>query len=571
MKKDFIDNITSIIDEDSSLSEKRMKLRQEKSHRRGRNRIIISVIINMLQEYSLPLNFGDKLNIHDSVELSDKEYDILLAISCRSSCLYFSAVCFEFVWSHYHRIDLAEKSMNLYLDILKIERDDSRKAAFVTAICRIYSVTKLKKFDIEGFHQFCLESLIPKLSPSGRWINTILKSLMLGSKSNVLEEYILKLIKSKESQKEYFDIITLTEILIDGYKRERRNIEKQTWMSNLAKYHELAADLLDWNDSKNALKITHLIQKSMQIWSDSGNPSAGEERKRLAKRIEPVKKLSLESLQSVSSREFDLTDIINEIYERVKCASLEECIWKFVHVIGLITPKDLKARYENNDLIFSTFFGTTVLDADGRIKCIVPPLQNASPDEEKIIWEYEAGCDYSIYADAVISRYLHIIREYFSFSEDNLKFIVDNNAFIPEDRKRSFLKGLVAGFNFDYITALSILMPQVENAIRCLARICGAVVYKTKDKGLEECLSLETILKLPEIEDCLDPIFLFNLKVFYTSDYGFAMRNTVGHGLMSDAELSSSQGLIVWWFTLYICCIYSPEFKKRLYKQIKKE
>lgn len=295
--------------------------------------------------------------------------------------------------------------------------------------------------------------------------------------------------------------------------------------------------------------------------------AADRERKRLAKRIEPVKKMSLTCLKSFSLGKYDLTETIDRIHDITKNASFEKCLWNFSHAINLISPSSLEKSHRENGFIFSSLFATTVLDSSGRIKCIVPALLNSSSDEANQVWEHEAEQEYSIYADALISRYLRIIKEYFHFTEVNLKFIVENNVFVPEDRKIAFLKGLTAGFNYDYITALSILLPQVENAIRCLANDCGIVVYKTKDNGVEECLSLDSILKLTEFEELLDPTFLFNLKVFYTSDFGFGMRNMVSHGLMSDAELSSFQGLVVWWFTLYVCCIYSYELRIRLFRE----
>ena len=66
-----------------------------------------------------------------------------------------------------------------------------------------------------------------------------------------------------------------------------------------------------------------------------------------------------------------------------------------------------------------------------------------------------------------------------------------------------------AGFNLELPTAMHLLMPQIENAIRCLAQECGAVVYKTHKDGVEECLSLESILKTPEVIDCFEETFLF--------------------------------------------------------------
>ena len=71
--------------------------------------------------------------------------------------------------------------------------------------------------------------------------------------------------------------------------------------------------------------------------------------------------------------------------------------------------------------------------------------------------------------------------------------------------------------------------------------------------------------------ECLDETFLFNLRLFYTSDYGFGMRNIVSHSLYSDAELQSSSSLIVWWFTLKVCCMFSTNLLERVSKQIKED
>ncbi len=571
MKNDLINIIVSVVNSNSSFSEKRTQFRQERCRRRGKNRILLSVIIDLFSEYTLPLSLEDSLSVHSLDELTSKEYDMLLSVARRSSCKYFQAICFDIIWEHYHKIDLANKALKSYFNMLQSETDDYKKAAFVIAVCRIYSKTKSAEFDISSLHHLCMESIIPSLPTSERYTHIILKSLLLSSNSKELENYITTLIKTNVTAKEYYEAIYLTEILVEVYKKEKRNSDRQALLCDLAKYNEGAANLLNWDDPQNARRIIHLIQKAMSLWTASHSSSANEERKRLAKKIEPVKKLSLSNIKSIPGGKFDLTEVINKMRSITENSSFEECIWNFIRAVKLITPQNLKERHKKNGFFLSTFFGTTILDSDGRIKCIIPALHNADSKDQLHVWEHEAESDYDMYADAFISRYLYIIREHFSFTEESLQFIVDNNVFIPEDRKKSFLKGLTAGFNYDYITALSILMPQVENAIRCLARDCGAVVYKTKDDGVEECLSLESILNLPEITECLDPVLLFNLKVFYTSDYGFGMRNMVGHGLMSDAELSSRQGLIVWWFTLHICCIYSPELIKRVSQKIEEK
>ena len=169
------------------------------------------------------------------------------------------------------------------------------------------------------------------------------------------------------------------------------------------------------------------------------------------------------------------------------------------------------------------------------------------------------------------TRCLAIAREKWEFTEENLRFLVEDNLFVPEDRKESFLKGLVAGFRGELGLSMCLLMPQVENTIRVLASNCGAVVYKTDSNGVEEVLSLDSILQQPEIKESVEEKILFNVRVFYTGKNGFNMRNNVCHGLYSDAELQSIQSLAAWWFTLYLCCHFCPELYRRIEEQSKRE
>lgn len=571
MKNDFINNMLRILNGSSDTHEKLRDLRKEKTRRRGKNRIIIGVIIELLDQHTLSIDITDDLFIIDIKEFTEKEYKILETIASRSTYHYFQAVSFDILWKHWRKLELANKAMDAYLEALETERDAYLRAALTASICRIYSRTKSNGFDMSKFQHFCIDTLIPSFPNSNNYTDIVLKALLLGAFCKDIEQYTIGLIGKRKQSKDYISAIFLAEILVEIYKKEKRVDDQQLWLCNLAKYNESAANLLNWNDAKCALKIIQLIHKSMRLWKASKHNDASQERNRLAKKIEPVKKLFLESIKSIPGGKFDLTETINRMRSITENSSLEECIWNFIHAIKLITPDDLKNRHTENGFSLSSFFGTTVLDSDGRKKCIIPALHNSDPNEQQHILEHEAEEDYRMFADAFISRYLYIIRDHFSFTEENLQFIVDNNVFIPENRKKSFLKGLIAGFNSDYITALSILMPQVENAIRCLAHDCGAVVYKTNDDGTEDCLSLESILNLPEINQSIDPVFLFNLRVFYTSKYGLGMRNIVSHGLVSDAELSSYQGLIVWWFTLYICCIFSPELIRRVSQKIEEK
>ena len=121
--------------------------------------------------------------------------------------------------------------------------------------------------------------------------------------------------------------------------------------------------------------------------------------------------------------------------------------------------------------------------------------------------------------------------------------------------------------NLTRLISTYLLIPQIEHSVKCIALDCGSVVYKTDKNVIEECLSLESILKLPEIIECLDETLLFNIRLFYTIVYQFGMRNEVCHRLRFDSELQFDNYLAVWWFTLHILSMFSPLLHKRLSKQ----
>lgn len=59
----------------------------------------------------------------------------------------------------------------------------------------------------------------------------------------------------------------------------------------------------------------------------------------------------------------------------------------------------------------------------------------------------------------------------------------------------------MAGFSGDFLTALSILVPQVENSVRELALECGEPVYNLNEDGIEEIKTMHAVLELDGIKE----------------------------------------------------------------------
>lgn len=566
MNTSIISDIVSILNTPSSKSKKRAELRENRSKRRGENRQLINCVIEMLSSHTLPLQINERIDRYTLNDISERNYDKLKFILEKSKCTFFNALCSEILWMHYHDIRLAEKSINSYAIELNVsDLEEIRYTELTLSICRIYSKCKIQSFDFESFFKKSIKYIQSSYETDNFCKAFILRGLLTCDENvEEIENEYQNIIAYYEEMNNLNKANAYLEDLEKIYKNTKEIKKLKKLRIHLAQNYEKLAENYDWSNPSDAHRIIHLIHNAMNIWERINDNQTKSERKRLAQRIEPVKKLSLKSLQTIKGSPVDITEEIELIKNSINNSTFELVIYSLAEFSSLKAEKELKKSMGNH--IFSNLFATRILDNDGRIKCIIPATHNGTTNDTPLL-EHQACQEYSLISEAFIKNYILLAKEKFDFTEENLEFLVNDNAFIKPERKKAFLKGLTAGFNLDLVTALHLLMPQVEHSIRCLAQDCGAVVYKTNADGIEECSSLSSILNMPEVVECLDETFLFNLRLFYVSDYGYGMRNAISHSLYSDNELQSAQGLAVWWFTFRICCMFSNELRKRIIEQ----
>ena len=568
--KELNKKILQVLNSEDSLEIKRAALRSLMPHRRADSKRLLHTVISLLTMHILPVSADRSFSERLLNDLAEPDYENLKQIIDKSHCVFFNATCGELLWLHYKDKAFADLSMHSYYRELQ---SPSYEYSFQFAqasigICRIYSRCKLPSFPFAAFFDLCSSFIDNHIYDSGFGAVHVLLGLSLCDYGiERLERPLTLAFNKMETDGNCPQQIIFGDALLSFYSITKQKSKCPIVYRRIAEAKEKLADSYDQSNPAQAHQIVHLIQEAMEYWQRSSLPEANAERKRLAKRIEPVKKLALQGMQLIQTDPIDLRKEMNMMKESVDSSSFEQVIWNIACLLQIQSEQTVLDEARRSTSITDSLFSTTIVDNNGRKRYILPTLSNASEDDLHHICEHRAAENYTTFADAILQRYLWLAKERYQFTEESLGFLVDHNGFVPPDRKGSFLKGLVAGFNLDLLSAVPILMPQIENAVRELAVKCGAVVYKTSAQGVEECLSMESVLGCPEFQECLDEKLLFNLRVFFTSTYGLGMRNLSGHGLESDGELQSSSGLAVWWFSLYLCCIYSPELFNRIRQQ----
>jgi Domain of unknown function (DUF4209) len=131
--------------------------------------------------------------------------------------------------------------------------------------------------------------------------------------------------------------------------------------------------------------------------------------------------------------------------------------------------------------------------------------------------------------------------------------MISYSAFVPDDRFEIFHKGLLSGFNENFVVALHLLVPQLENSIRHLMHLHGMSTTSIDSMGLQREIDLNSVLEDDRVTQCLPEGMVVELRCLMTDGRGPNLRNRLAHGLMSDASFDAVEAFYAWWFILRLC------------------
>ena len=290
----------------------------------------------------------------------------------------------------------------------------------------------------------------------------------------------------------------------------------------------------------------------------------------MKERVDDLHKLLLEyeqkSLQefgTISSPPMDLTELIDEARETVKGKGLIEAIYFLSQGFRVESHEELQKRIEKSvkQTPLSFMMQGVIVNERGKVVGKKPGLLFQEGDEyENALRPHmfqELKMSYSIYVPALIEPMRNQIEQEHYFTIHDLGSIVLNNPLIPQHREYLFAKGLISGFQGDFVTAIHLLVPQFENSVRYLLEQHGVSVSGIDDEGIQEEYDLNRLLYLPEMEKIFGKDLLFHLQGLLVEKEGANIRNRMAHGLMYPGDFHSAECVFLWALILRLCCLPS--------------
>ncbi len=366
-----------------------------------------------------------------------------------------------------------------------------------------------------------------------------------------------RLAESFQDSKDWESARTGWQILARWHKRDKNKLEEQFSNLQAAKTYEHEAIAVMSLAEPKYIKAIHILSCGVEALRRAG--ASKEE-------IDRVHALLLKYQRENDNYsefrfEIDVRELVENSRHAVKDMPLQESILIIAASFQSPSVQHLEELaeelQERNPLQF--MITKRMTDERGRVVGKRPGKDLNNTDEIDITTRatmYEEAIRFQeLNAFGVILPALRQINLDHRVVPSALQQIVTNNPFVPKDREEIFLRGLYFGLCLDFMPAMHLLVPQVENSVRHVLERSGVVVSSLNSQEIQEVLGLDNLLRMPETKEILGDDLLFDLKGLFIERFGSNLRNRLAHGLLSDAESISLRSVYIWAILLRICCI----------------
>ncbi|GAB1054276.1 MAG: DUF4209 domain-containing protein [Shewanella algae] len=200
-----------------------------------------------------------------------------------------------------------------------------------------------------------------------------------------------------------------------------------------------------------------------------------------------------------------------------------------------------------------SLFSATVMSHDGRVIAKRPAMglgEEPSSDDDVAI-RAEMIRDYGILVSIIVQGDIWpalevLLLEHRLCAEDFIG-LARQSPIVPKDRAELFGRALFAGYDRDFITALHLLIPQIEHMVRVHLKQAGAKTTNLDKDGIENENGLSTLMDLPEIDEVFGKDLAFELRTLFCDSFGPNLRNELAHGLLDADACHSPFAIYAWW------------------------
>lgn len=250
----------------------------------------------------------------------------------------------------------------------------------------------------------------------------------------------------------------------------------------------------------------------------------------------------------------DITEMVERSYKILAGKELHEALMIFADIRGPLIYKNIRNSVRDlmKQHVLSSLFAATTMSRDGRVIARRPPASFGDlEDDDPALWA-EVVKHYAMETDLIVRGMIWPAQETILFEHrirlSDIINIARQSPLVPPGRDVFIAKGVYAGFEHDFTSAIHLLTPQVEHAVRWQLKLREIKTTVIDSFGIETEVGLSALLDKPEVKQIFGEDITFELAALFTDPFGPNLRNEVAHGLMEQGGGDSTYAVYAWWW-----------------------
>lgn len=319
--------------------------------------------------------------------------------------------------------------------------------------------------------------------------------------------------------------------------------------------------------SHSAMNAAHLL--SMAIAQLHGVPNVRARMTGLRHKLIDVQ-AGIRDEMKPFSQPIDLTEIVQGIEEKAQKLNLRDLVFNFALMERSPAPEKIveEARQAIRKHPLASIFGSSHHDDEGKVIHRTAGGDFGDDSDSPAIKEQISQSE-SLRRQLLVQGQVEPLRRMINdrcyLRRGTFIQLLQYSPFVPPDCLGTYSQGFARFFEGDFISALYILVPMLENSLRYILKSNGYEV--TKFDVITQTQQDRTISSLyeqmrPELDAVLGKPITTDIDNVFLSRPGPSIRNELAHGLLSDGEPYGPDGIYACWLIFQLCII--PIFRERV-------
>lgn len=272
-------------------------------------------------------------------------------------------------------------------------------------------------------------------------------------------------------------------------------------------------------------------------------------------RLRELRELSLEEMTPIEQESIDIYEFVKKAKDRVSGLDRPVALLAFSRIAPLfdLDEQTESAREHLANGILRLLTRST-LSGDGRKVSVGVGDAASEPSKQEIIDELVSRNHHRIglVVQALVAPALEVLSTEHRFDLAFVEALCRESPTVPTRHADLWARGIWHGLNGDMPSALSLLVPQIEQMVRLRLKAQGLHTLYIGDNGVETEKALGSLLDMPESKLFLGEDLAFELQSVLLEQVGSNLRNEIAHGLVTDAVLWGAASVYIWWLCLHM-------------------